>query len=280
MIAVSSSLEMIASDMFKSMADAFPVASSSDEFHYFPQVAFAGACEEKWDSFSPDAVEDFATKLSEWENELDQLRTRLAEAEHSGSDEGIDVALLLKVTRTLKEQLSDVRFWEYQPTFYLTLACLGMADAIESENPAAKHKRAERLPAFLDQAGQTLTCVPLLLRDLGLEMLPGTRDFFGALLQRIPELKPALAALDRFEDILQNVSTRDSFHLPQELVKRIVRFHINSGMDVEEIHQALDLEMHTMEASLHQEARRLGRYQSWEEAYGEHYQFVNGFVMH
>jgi hypothetical protein len=266
MIAVSASLEMIASDMFQSMADAFPVASSSDEFHYFPQVAFAGGCEEKWDSFSPDAVEDFATKLSGWEGELDLLKKRLAESGHSDSDEGIDVALLLKVTRTLKEQLSDVRFWEYQPTFYLTLACLGMADAIESENPAAKHKRAERLSAFLDQAGRTLTCVPLLFRALGLEMLPGTRDFFEMLQPHIPELKSALIALDRFENSLKDVSTRDSFHLPQELVKRILRFHINSGMDIEEIQQALDQEIHAMEACLQEEARRLG-HQSWEEAY-------------
>jgi len=249
------------------MADAFPVASSSDEFHYFPQVTFAGSCEEKWDSFSPDAVEDFAAKLSGWENELDRLKNRLCEIKHFDSDEGIDVALLLKVIRTLKEQLSEVRSWEYQPTFYLTLAGLGMADAIESENPAAKHKRAERLPAFLDQAGHTLTCVPLLFRDLGLEMLPGTRDFFAVLQQHIPELKPALVALDRFEDLLQNVSTRDSFHLPQEVVKRIIRFHINSAMDIEEVNQALDQEMHAMEECLHREARRLGRYQSWEEAY-------------
>jgi hypothetical protein len=182
-------------------------------------------------------------------------------------DERIDVALLLKVTRTLEEQLSEVRFWECQPTFYLTLAGVGMADAIESENPAAQHKRAEGLSAFLDQAGQSLTRVPCLFRDLGLEMLSGTRDFFSVLQQQIPELKAALIALDRFEDLLRNVSARDSFHLPQALVQRIIRYHLNSALDIEEVQHVLDREMHAMEARLFESARRLGGYQSWEEAY-------------
>jgi hypothetical protein len=89
----------------------------------------------------------------------------------------IDIALLQKLAHTLREQLFEVRTWESHSTFYLTLVCIGLAEAMESEDPTAKHEWARGLPAFLNQASHNLDHVPVLFRDLGLEMVQDTKNY-------------------------------------------------------------------------------------------------------
>ena len=147
MINPSSSVEAIGHSMFEVLARTFPVACASDEFFYFPQVRLPEPQWSTWDCFSSETVTEIVRRLSAWEDELDRLASYQSDLEVR-----IDVALLQKLARTLREQLSEVRAWEFQPTFYLTLVCIGLAEAMESEDPAAKHERARSLPTFLEQA--------------------------------------------------------------------------------------------------------------------------------
>jgi hypothetical protein len=70
----------------------------------------------------------------------------------------------------LYDQLEFVRVYETQPTFYLTIVGIGMAEAVE-DGPQALRARLNNLPAFLDQAARNLTHVPRLFRDMGIDML-------------------------------------------------------------------------------------------------------------
>ena len=105
--------------MFDALASTFPVACASDEFFYFPQVQLPEPQWSTWDRFSSETVTDFVRRLSAWENELDLLNSYEADLEGQ-----IDIALLQKLARTLQEQLSEVRSWKFQPTLYLTVACI------------------------------------------------------------------------------------------------------------------------------------------------------------
>jgi len=242
-------VEVIAYRMFETLARTFPVACATDEFFYFPQVRLPEPQWSTWDSFSSEAVTEIVQRLSVWEDELNHLdSSQLDLAVH------IDIALLQKIARTLREQLSEVRFWECQPTFYLTLICIGLAEAMESDDPAAKHERARSLPIFLDQASHNLNRVPVLFGDIGLEMVSDIRNYLVFLEKTLPELQSALTALDRFEDELRNVSTRQDFFMPRALLERILRFHINCDMDIEEINHMLDREIDEMRHILEQEA--------------------------
>ena len=267
MIVFPLSFDKMGATILNALAHLFPVVSFSDEFFYFPQVQLPEPKWGNWDCFSRDTVTEFVKTLSTWESKLGLLTHRKSESDQSDLDEQIDISLLLKVATTLREHLSEVRTWEYQPTFYLTIACLGLAEAIYSDDPAAKHERAEGLPAFLEQASQNLKRVPLLFRDLGLEMVSDTRKYLISLKQKLPEITSALIALDRFEDALLKVSTRDNFLLPKDLVDRIVRVHLNSGMDIQEADHELDLEIKEMQQVLNQEAKRFASGLSWERAY-------------
>jgi len=248
----SSSVEAVGRSMFEVLARTFPVACATDEFFYFPQVRLPEPQWSTWDCFSPETVTEFVRRLSAWEDELDLLASYPSDLEVQ-----IDITLLQKLARTLREQLSEVRTWEFQPTFYLTLICIGLAEAMESEDPAAKHERIRSLPAFLEQASHNLDCVSVLFRDIGLEMVSDTRNYLVFLEKTLPELHPALIALDRFEDALRNVSTRQDFLLPRNLLERILRFHIHCDLDIPEINHTLDQEIDEMQQVLNQEARSI-----------------------
>ena len=246
----SSSVEAIGHSMFEALARTFPVACASDEFFYFPQIRLPETQWRTWDCFSSETVTEFVRRLSAWEDELGLLSSYELDLKVQ-----IDIALLQKLARTLREQLSEVRSWQFQPTFYLTLVCIGLAEAMESEEPAAKHERARNLSAFLDQASHNLNRVPVLFRDIGLEMVSDTRNYLVLLEKALPELKPALTALERFEDAIQNVSTREDFLLPRDLLERVLRFHIHCDMDIKQIDHTLDQEIDDMQQILEQEAK-------------------------
>jgi len=246
----SSYVEVIGRNMFEVLARTFPVACASDEFFYFPQVRLSEPQWSTWDCFSSETITELARRLSAWENELNLLVSYESDLEVQ-----IDIALIKEFTRTLREQLSDVRTWEFQPTFYLTLVCIGLAEAMESEDPAAKHERARSLPTFLNQASCNLNRVPVLFRDIALEMASDTKNYLGFLGKTLPELQSALAALDRFENVLKNVSTREDFLLPRELLDHILRFHIHCEMNIQEINHTLDQEIDDMQRILDEEAR-------------------------
>jgi hypothetical protein len=256
----ASSISALCQDMFEELARSFPVSCSSDEFFYFPQVRLPEPDWSTWDNFSAETVADFARRLSNRDDEFERLKSLQPD-----QDIQIDISLHQKIARTLREQLSDVRTWESQPTFYLTLACIGLAEAMESEDPAAKHERAESLPAFLDQAGLNLVNVPLLFRDIGLEMVSDTGDYITFLGETLPELKHAYPALERFKDALLRASTREDFLLPRDLLERIFRFHISCEMDIRDVNDVLDQEIHEMRTILDEEARVLVPEQSVDQ---------------
>ncbi len=236
--------------IFDTLAQSFPVACGSDEFYYFPHIQLSDIDWNIWDRFSSDTVMSIVSKLSVWEDELNQLAVR-----PSDQNTQIDISLLHKFIRTLREQLSEVRTWESQPTFYLTLTCIGLAEALQSENQAAIKDRAGSLPEFLNQAAENLNQVPQLFCDLGLEMVADTRDYLLLLKRTVPGLDDTLIALDRFKDRLQKITTREDFKLPDDLLERIFHSHIDSEMNIQNIIHLLDREINEMEQILSRESK-------------------------
>ena len=247
-----SSVSSIFNSILDYLSHKFPVACASDEFYYFPQVQLPEPEWNKWDHFSLDAIEETVHRLSSWEDELRRLSLKGA-----GFQLQIDANILQKILRSLREQLAEVRSWEFQPTFYLTIICTGLAESIPSENPAAKHDRAASLPDFLAQAIQNLNNIPVLFRDMGLEMVSDTRNYLISVLKLLPELQSALVALDRFEDALQRVPTRQDFLLQRDLLERVVQFHLHCDMGIEDIGYVLDQEIEEIQRVLVKEARKL-----------------------
>jgi uncharacterized protein (DUF885 family) len=251
----------IAARMFEELARCFPVCSASDEFHYFPQAQSLKKDWSRWDDFSQDAVKVIASKLLVWEEDLAQLAGNL-----SDQDTLIDISMLYRVAQTIREQLTEVRFHEMQPTLYLTIACVGLADALD-QDPAAWEERVRGLPAFLDKARMNLGHIPSLFRDLGLEMARDTRSWLSSIRHIRSGLKPVLGALESFEDHLRQVSTCDNFLLALELLERIVCNHMGCAIGIEEAREELEQEIQETQEIMSKEARRLDPGHSWQKAY-------------
>ena len=243
-------LGTIAADIFETIARYFPVAATSDEFYYFPQVTIEKNRWRHWDQFADSAVDAAVRDLQAGLIKLDQLAQDADRSPSADAETDVDISLLRRVTRTLLEQLTQVCAWKTQPTWHLTIACIGMAEALESEDPHAGHLRASELAGFLDRAAKALQDVPRLFGELGLQMVPDTRAYLLFLEQRLPEIKPALNALDRFEDSLRRMKLRNSFLLPRQLAERVFTVHLSCGTQIAEIEELLDREIGEVRESI------------------------------
>ncbi len=135
-----------------------------------------------------------------------------------------------------------------------------------AEDPAARHERAGSLSIFLDQASRALANVPILFRDIGLEMVSDTVNYLASLVGMLPELWSAFPALERFRAAVLSAMTREDFLLPRDLLERIYRSHMACEMGIEEIQETLEQEIHEMEGTLDREAGRLLADRPWPEA--------------
>jgi uncharacterized protein (DUF885 family) len=240
-----SDADSLSVEIFSELANCFPITCASDEFVFFPQAQPKSPDWHQWDRFSPEDVNGLTQQIRHWEETLRRIRPGITDETME-----IDLIMIQQAVRTLREQLGEVRAWESQPSFYLMIANIGLTEAISSMESDALAKRAETLPSFLDQARRNLRKVPELFRDIGLAMLKDTRAYFSTLRKHAPEMERSIKALARFETHLTGLTPLPDFRQPPELVARIFRSHLGTGMDIETIGRLLDNEIEQMEQFL------------------------------
>lgn len=239
-------VDRIASRIFGIIADCFPIAAASDEFGHFPQVVNPRTRWDSWDRFTRDGVREAAGMLQAEAAAMRQLSTREDVDGKMDAETLVDVSLVLDSVETLVEQLTSVRAWENQPTWQLTVVCVGLAEALASEDPEAPRRRAAGLAEFIDRSAAALTNVPALFRDLGMEMVMGTRGFLAGLQSKLPELAAAHPALDRLEAALNRMPLRSRYRLDRDLFEQVVRSHFQLHIDCRELEDLLDQEIREM----------------------------------
>lgn len=249
---ISLFIESLTREMFGSLAEKFPLTCASDEFYFFPHYKLPVSNWKTWDHFSEDCVSGTCRDLSSFESELSAL------AHEDGDRESVtDIRLLSGFSRTLREQLSEYKTWKKQPSFYLTLACFGLEQALRSEDPVAIHDRASGLPAFLDHARLNLEAVPEIYMDIALQMLDDIFEFVESLIPQAPELVFAIPALERFRDTLHTIQTNDQKILSAGVYEKLLRDHLVMDLDLKEIEEIVDHEYLDMRQVMNEESRKL-----------------------
>jgi len=244
--------------MLDSLAMRFPVCLASDEFHFFPQATARRFSWSRWDDFSKDGVAETVEQLNGWVKQL-----KILSRQALSFDEQADSTMMVKVLRTLREQLELVRTQETQPTFYLTIIGIGLAEAMEAGTQAMK-QRAASLPQFIDQAIDNLTCIPRLFCEIGMEMLAEQRKWIESLSISKALSAPVLNALERLSRHLKNARISEEFLPGIELYERIAAEHMGCGMGTEDIAHALENEIDETESILNQTAASISSNQSWQ----------------
>jgi hypothetical protein len=263
-IELANHINEIAQAFFEATAELFPIAAASDEFYFFPQVTSPKRDWSRWDNFSNDAIEGFTAKLVASEGEVSKLKFDHNIALEGNLDLQIDLSLLASSIQTLREQLSKVRHWQQQPTFHLTIACLGIAEALDAKEPAAAELRAKTLPDFIKNAKKSLRNMPVLFRDLGLSMLRETHQYFLSLLPQLPSLKQAIPQLESLGDYLRNTKTLPDFRMPPDLTASVIQRHLDFRLDFNTLEAILDQEIDAMKSLLAQEAKAIAADVPWD----------------
>ena len=259
-VPTGSGIESVSLEILETLSTRFPVCMSSDEFHFFPQALAAHPDWTRWDRLGSDDIEETTADIRRW---ADTLR-RTVRTPAATPAERIEVAMLLQVLTTVDQQFTEVGVQKKQPTFYLTIASIGLAEALVA-GPEAFHMRAAALPGFLTQAVDNLERVPTLFRNLGLEMIVTMRDWLAGLNEMDPGIAPAIESLRRLEDHLKTVRACEGFLPAPELYAHIARYHLDCRMPLEEIRDELRREIEETETVLKQEAAGIEPGSTWQE---------------
>lgn len=256
-------LDQLAKEIYATLAALFPVCLSSDEFHFFPQFRADQMDGPPWDDFSPGAVRSFLARAATWQQQLDRLRPQ-----KPGSPVAVGIDLLSRVLTTLDEQLRLVCPQKTQPTFYLTIASIGLVEALE-ESREAFERRMRHLPSFLANATSNLRQVPKVFKELAVEMLPKLAAWMARLPLTGGERDSVLGALRRFREDLDRLGGQSSFRLPLDLYARIADFHMGCRMGLDEIARQLDEEIDAAANLLEASANRIVSGKTWLEVFQE-----------
>jgi hypothetical protein len=245
------------------LARQFPVCTSSDEFHFFPQVQVEELDWSRWEDFSAPALEETVGQLTSWEDRLASVCERADAAPAPPSEDAMDAAMLLRVVRTLRSQFTRVRPHRRQPSFYLTIAGIGLAEAFEA-GPEAFGARLKHLPAFLAQATANLDAVPRLFRDIGLTMLTRQRDWLDALPLPDEGRHSIQHAYGDLAAHLEQLAVEDAYMPAVDLYAEIARDHMASGLTLAQIASELEAELAETRALLARWAGEIATGRPWQ----------------
>jgi hypothetical protein len=259
--AAEARLETLAHDIYTDLAERFPVCLASDEFHFFPHHRAPRPDWSRWDDFSDAGIRRSLWNISRWQGRIGQFAI---DSPSRGASEDLD--MLSRVLTTLEEQLRYVRPHRTQPTFYLTLISFGLAEALE-DSRSAFERRAKALPGFLDGAMANFSRIPLLYRDLALEMLPGLRDWVAGMNLTAGARRRIDAAFGRCRDHLCKVATDTDFHLSDDLYERIVDRHMGCRMGLSDLARHLDREIEASKDRLAAAAHRIAPGKPWQSVF-------------
>ncbi|MBF0449483.1 MAG: DUF885 family protein [Candidatus Magnetomorum sp.] len=233
------SLSGLTQKIFDYLLNMFPIACSSDEFWFFPQVVHKEISLCRWDHFSQETILGCCQKLSRWDMDIQAL----VDIRSPSNETELDAYLVSNMVRTLQEHLEYFRPWERQPTFHLTIACIGLSQALTFGSTEYLRQRVLTLPAFLKRASTVLKNVPALFMESGLNMIKDTRLFFNDCISIFPEMQAAIEALDDLKQTMIQLPVMDNFLIPTEDYAHLVDAHMQTRLDLKTISDMLDSEI-------------------------------------
>jgi len=252
----------IAEKIYRGFAARFPVCCESDEFYFFPQCLAEEKSWSQWDDFSESSVAGFLTDLFTWDRQLVELDTGTAK-----SGEQTEIDLLTGLCRTVREQFEDVSFHQRQPTFYLTVACVGLAHALEQGGSRAFSQRAASLASLTETGLENMTVVPAVFHDRALEMAARTVTWLESLVDKGFEAVPALSAVENFVSGLRRVKAQGDFKLRKDIFEKVVSAHLGCGVSSSEVLGELEDEFALMNRELKKISESISPGLDWRAVY-------------
>ena len=249
----------LANAIFNRLARQFPVCMGSDEFHFFPQIAAPETSACQWDDFSPEALQTLYTEMAAWQRHMEDLSTRSLSRE-----DRVDLDTLRTILQTLREQLVDVGWHRTQPTWYLTIMGIGLAETA-GDKPDCLAARLQALPRFLNQAKGNLNRIPDLFRELGCDMVQGLLPWLQTLPADPRMRNRAADALDDFRQAIENAPRADDCLIDRDLSERMARHHMGCRQATDDLACELEDEIRETTSLLNDISRGMGTAATWQD---------------
>lgn len=253
----AATVDALAEEILDDLACRFPVCLYSDEFHFFPQARARRHDWSVWDDFSDIGTDAVIAALPGWLDALDRA------APTADPVAAVDAAMLVRVLTTLRGQLGDVAFQRDQPTFHLTVAAMGLAEALEAGG-AAWAGRLRGLPVFISRAVKTLRTVPRVFRDMGIAMAGMLADWLKTLDGADAPTAGGIRALGDMIDHLRGVSTREACLIDADLYGEVASAHVGCRLPIGDIRRILDNEIAETRARAEEAAGHLAPGEKWQ----------------
>jgi len=238
MVSTRQTFEQISRKIFVTLLKTFPVACASDEFYFFPHIADPSINSVTWDDFSTGSIKGIIREISESIRELDQLT--IPDVDEDGLADKNMLALFLN---NLHDQLSELELWKKQPSFYLTLLNSGLVQAANQEDKKLLTQRLKGIPDFLGQATQNLEEVPYWWREISLSMTDDCKHFLDLVSTDKRDNELSFKAIKAFEDKIKSIPANTELNISSELLGKIYRNNLATGLTLPEILRIIDDEI-------------------------------------
>jgi len=256
--------DKISTRILESLARNYPVACASDEFYFFPHITSHEDTTAPWDDFSDGSVRGMIHEISDSLIELDNIKipdddTGVHAEKDIRTEKNIQAEknMLVLFLSNLKDQLDDLAIWKKQPSFYLTLMNAGLAQVLNQSNSKWSQARIRELPAFLEQAVQNIEEVPNPWDEISLSMISNCREFLDSLSLDSEYTKLSLVTIKSLEKKIKQLPPETKINIPGDLLKKIYRNHLATGLEISQISKILEDEIYEMSQIMFSEGEKI-----------------------
>ncbi|UCF03597.1 MAG: DUF885 family protein [Deltaproteobacteria bacterium] len=270
----------IANEYFSSLARAFPVMCSSDEFHFLPRVQEAVQFLDRIDELSQEAIGAVVSSVRDLQHQLQEQPTA------QDFEEEIDRQFLLHNMAGVLIELEEVQSWRHNPLVYLKVGCIGIDHALNKPYSDARerfHRTGERLTGLkklFDEASKNLGTIPGPYYRAAVAMVEDAQRYLEELLREVKRdsyrrqlvraCSEAQHALAAFTQRLREIGPTPAVTVQSISVEELVQRHFGCSRPLEEIFAVAEKEWQDSLKEMDRLRRSIDPSQHWQQLYGNY----------
>ena len=239
-------LTIVADDYFTYIGRHLPQQCANDEFYYLPRSEVAIQHLSTLDNLTPEKIQDHIRYVQ-------NLLREISPEERDDLEEEIDRLLLKQSMESFIREYDDAKRWRNDPTLYVKIPLfatdqvLSQGDSTPDQIKANLSTLFAQIPSFLTLAVKNLHSPPEISVHIALNMAQDAlhfhdRDIRAFIAKRMGENEELLTknrevseAWERYKKELLQLSSRNSFAIGEDGLKKILAISLGYPKSLEEI---------------------------------------------
>ena len=269
-----SSLDQIARDYFNYLGCHLPQQCANDEFYFLPRSGAAIQHLNTLDDLSPEKIQDH---LGYVKGLLSEMRA----AESGDLEKEIDRLLLRQSMESFIREFDDARVWRSDPTLYVKIPLLATDQVLSQRDGPLDQIKEDlstlfgQIPSFLTLGIKNLLSPSEISLQVALEMAQDAFHFYNQeiwplIVEKMGEdkellikNKKVLEAWEQFKTDLFHLSSRNSFAIGEDGLKKILAISLSYPKSPSEILEIAQCAYLKTQEKLRALARKIDSRKTW-----------------